>query len=149
MPNVDRVQSLLPADATGAFVAIQAAINQFQANAQDFTAVLTVVVIVAISVFLPFYLRLVVGTKDGRRVFFLVSTFVIWSLSITSEPHFQNLFDAANASNVEPFFMMVLRVVVLFWTFLVLPLAAAHVGQAAQPSPAAGAPAAPSEDPQH
>jgi len=133
--DLQRVNALLPADATGAFVAIQAAINQFQGEAQLFAAILTFAVIAAIALFLPIYLRFVLSIRDAPQRFFLVATFVIWSLSITAEAHFTNVFDAIGIGDAEPFFIVVLRVVVLFWTFLVLPIAAAYVHSQMQPSP--------------
>lgn len=129
--SFQRINTLLPADATGAFVAIQAAINQFQSNAPFFTASLTIIAILTIAIFLPFYVRSVLNVDNRRRIFYLVATFVIWSLSITSEAHFDNLFEyAGNALDIggwpayKEYFVLVLRVLVLFWTFLVLPIAA-------------------------
>ena len=123
-PNpYQKLNSLLPADATGAFVAIQAALNQFQPVAPLFTAVVTLLVIGVIAVFLPIYAKRMLEVQERRTILFLVATFVIWSLSITSEVHYQNLFEALDLPQIKDFFVIILRVVVIFWTFLVLPLA--------------------------
>jgi len=114
-----RINKMLPADATGAFLAIEAVVDQFQAQSPKWAAEVTVGAIAAIAIVLPFYNRLLLGISSTLQTGFIVLTFLLWSVWL-SQVHIENLWPGSG-NTVFP----VLEIAVVIWTFLVSPIVSA------------------------
>jgi hypothetical protein len=113
-----RVSKILPADAIGAFLAIQAALSEFQPTQPETVAWIMISAIGIIAVILPFYAQKLLGIDNMLQRLFLSATFVLWSLWL-SDIHLWNLLGSLN-DILAP----VIQVMVIIWTFLIAPIAA-------------------------
>ena len=123
-----KLNKLLPADATGAFLSIQALIAQFKVSldpdkAASVAAISTAVVIVVIMIILPFYARYYLGILNKLQILFLIITFLVWSIYLSQGP-LTNLL--VNYGVSGDYFGLIASITMIIWTLVISP-AISHI----------------------